>query len=194
LPYKFSNNNYNRRGSCNIGREARAPLPFVSNKMIRSLLPSDFDAILKVINDAAQAYKGVIPDDRWKEPYMSAGELKEEIEAGVRFFGWAEGGHLLGAAGIQALKDTTLIRHAYVLPGCQRKGIGTRLLEHLLGLAETPEILVGTWADAAWAIRFYQKHGFKLVSSREKDRLLRTYWHIPERQVETSVVLRAISL
>ena len=100
--------------------------------MIRSLLPSDFDAILKVINDAAQAYKGVIPNDRWKEPYMSAEELKEEIEAGVRFFGWVEGGHLLGVTGIQALKDTTLIRHAYVLPRCQRKGTGTRLLEYLL--------------------------------------------------------------
>jgi GNAT superfamily N-acetyltransferase len=162
--------------------------------MIRSLLPSDFDAILEVINDAAQAYKGVIPADRWKEPYMSAGELKEEIEAGVRFFGWMEGGHLLGVAGIQALRDTTLIRHTYVLSGCQRKGIGKGLLEYLVGLAETTEVLVGTWASAPWAIRFYEKHGFKLVSCREKDRLLRTYWNIPERQVETSVVLRTISL
>jgi GNAT superfamily N-acetyltransferase len=162
--------------------------------MIRSLLPSDFDTILKVINDAAQAYKGIIPADRWKEPYMSAGELKEEIEAGVRFFGWSEGGHLLGVAGIQATKDTTLIRHAYALPECQGRGIGTRLLEYLLSLAETPEILVGTWADATWAIRFYEKHGFKLVSPREKDRLLRTYWNIPERQIETSVVLRIIPL
>jgi len=161
--------------------------------MIRSLLLSDSDAILEVINDAAQAYKGVIPDDRWKEPYMSAGELKEEIEAGVRFYGLMEGGHLLGVAGIQALKDTTLIRHAYVLPGCQGEGIGKRLLEYLIGLAETPEVMVGTWADATWAIRFYEKHGFKLVSSREKDRVLRTYWHIPERQIETSVVLRTIS-
>jgi GNAT superfamily N-acetyltransferase len=161
--------------------------------MICSLLPSDFDAILKVINDAAQAYKGVIPDDRWKEPYMSAEELRGEIEAGVRFFGWLEGEHLLGITGIQSLKDTTLIRHAYVLPGYQRQGIGTKLLEYLIGLAETPEILVGTWADATWAIRFYEKDGFKLVSPREKDRLLRTYWNIPERQVETSVVLRTIS-
>jgi GNAT superfamily N-acetyltransferase len=161
--------------------------------MIRRLLPSDFDAILKVINDAAQAYKGVIPDDRWKEPYMSAEELRGEIEAGVRFFGWVEDGHLLGVTGIQALKDTTLIRHAYVLPGHQRQGIGRKLLEYLIGLAETQEIMVGTWADATWAIRFYEKHGFKLVSSREKDRLLRTYWNIPERQIETSVVLRTIS-
>lgn len=194
MPYNSNNkHNRNRRGSRNISREACAPLLPVSNKMIRSLVPSDFDAILKVINDAAQAYKGIIPDDRWKEPYMSAEELKEEIEAGVRFFGWVGGGHLLGVTGIQALKDTTLIRHAYVLPGFQSKGIGKRLLEYLVGLAETPEILVGTWADATWAIRFYEKHGFKLVSSREKDRLLRTYWNIPERQIETSVVLKKIS-
>ncbi len=160
--------------------------------MIHSLLASDFNAILKVINDAAQAYKGVIPDDRWQEPYMSAEELKEEIEAGVIFFGWVDDRHLLGAAGIQTLKDATLIRHAYVLPKCQRRGIGTGLLRYLVGLAETPEVLVGTWADATWAIRFYEKHGFKLVSPREKDRLLRRYWNIPERQIETSVVLRFV--
>ena len=194
MPYRLNNNHHhNCRGSCDISREACTSLFPVSSKMIRSLLSSDFDAMLKVINDAAQAYQGVIPDDRWKEPYMSAGELREEIEAGVHFYGWVEGGHLLGVAGIQALKDTTLIRHAYVLSGCQRKGIGTRLLEYLVGLAETPEVLVGTWADAAWAIRFYEEHGFKLVSSREKDRLLRTYWNIPERQVETSVVLKTVS-
>ncbi len=157
--------------------------------MIRGLLPSDFNATLRVINDAAQAYKGVIPDDRWKEPYMSAEELKEEIEAGVRFFGWVEGDHLLGVAGIQPVEDTTLIRHTYVATKYQRKGIGSSLVEHITGLAETPEILVGTWADATWAIRFYEKHGFKLVSAREKDRLLRTYWNISDRQVETSVVL-----
>jgi GNAT superfamily N-acetyltransferase len=161
--------------------------------MIRSLLPSDFDAILEVINDAAQAYKGVIPGDRWKEPYMSAEELAEEIEAGVQFFGWMEGERLLGVAGIQALKDTTLIRHAYVLPAFQRMGLGTRLLKHLMGLVGTHEVLVGTWADATWAIRFYEKHGFEVVSPREKDRLLRAYWNIPDRQVEASVVLRAIS-
>jgi GNAT superfamily N-acetyltransferase len=158
--------------------------------MIRTLAASDFDAILEVINDAAQVYKGVIPDDRWKEPYMSADELRKEIEAGVRFFGWAKGERLLGVAGIQSLRDTTLIRHAYVLPAFQRKGLGTRLLKYLIGLTGTHEVLVGTWADAAWAIRFYEKQGFKLVSSREKDRLLRAYWSIPERQIETSVVLK----
>ena len=160
--------------------------------MIRSLLSSDFDSILKVINNAAHAYKGIIPDDRWKEPYMSCAELKEEIKSGVRFFGWTEGDHLLGVTGIQAIKDGTLLRHAYVLPRFQRKGIGTRLLKYLLGLANTREILVGTWVDATWAIRFYEKHGFKLMSSTEKDRLLRTYWSIPQRQIEASVVLRLI--
>jgi GNAT superfamily N-acetyltransferase len=159
-------------------------------EMVRGLLPSDFDAILNVINDAAQAYKGVIPDDRWKEPYISAEELKEEIEAGVQFFGWVEDEHLLAVVGIQPIKDTTLIRHIYVLAECQRRGIGIRLVKYMMGLAQTPEILVGTWADATWAIRFYEKHDFKLVSPGEKDRLLRTYWNIPERQVETSVVLR----
>lgn len=160
--------------------------------MIRNLLPSDFDAILEVINDAAQAYKGAIPDDRWKEPYMSADELRKEIQAGVRFFGLTKGERLVGLAGIQALKGATLIRHAYVLPAFQRKGIGTRLLKYLMGMSRTDEVLVGTWADATWAIRFYEKHGFRLVSQREKDRLLRAYWSIPERQIETSVVLRAV--
>jgi GNAT superfamily N-acetyltransferase len=161
--------------------------------MIRQLLPSDFDAILEVINDAAQAYKGVIPDDRWKEPYMSADELRREVEAGVRFFGQMKDERLLGVAGIQALEGTTLIRHAYVIPSFQREGIGARLLEYLIGLAGTHEVLVGTWADATWAIRFYEKHGFELVSPEEKDRLLRAYWSIPDRQIETSVVLRAVS-
>lgn len=161
--------------------------------MIRSLLPFDLDAILEVINDAAQAYKGVIPDDRWKEPYMSAEELGKETEAGVQFFGSMKGERLVGVTGIQALRDTTLIRHAYVLSPYQRKGIGARLLKYLMSLAGSDEVLVGTWADATWAIRFYEKHGFELVSSREKDRLLRAYWNIAERQIETSVVLRAIS-
>jgi len=158
--------------------------------MIRKLLPSDFDSILKVVNNAAQAYKGVIPDDRWKEPYMSAEELEKEIEAGVVFYGWIEDNALLGVMGVQSVKDTTLIRHSYVLTKHQRRGIGGKLLKHLISLAKTSEILVGTWASAIWAIRFYEKHGFKLVSLEEKDRLLRKYWKIPERQIETSVVLR----
>ena len=158
--------------------------------IIRRLSCSDFDSTLKVINDAARAYRGMIPDDRWKEPYMSADELRQEIEDGVRFYGWAEDDTLLGVMGIQSVKDTTLIRHSYVLTEYQRRGIGEKLLNHLLSLAETPEILVGTWEDATWAIRFYEEHGFRLVSREEKDRLLREYWNIPDRQIETSVVLR----
>ena len=157
--------------------------------MIRRLVPSDFENMLNVINDAAEAYRGVIPDDRWKEPYMSAEELKTEIEAGVRFYGWLENDILLGVTGIQSVEDTTLIRHSYVLKEHQGRGIGGQLLKYLLRLTRTPEVLVGTWEDATWAIRFYEKQGFKLVSREEKDRLLRKYWRIPERQTETSVVL-----
>ena len=158
--------------------------------MIRKLSSSDFDSILKVVNDAAQAYKGVIPDDLWREPYMSSEELKREINAGIVFYGWFEDDVLLGVMGIQSVKDVTLIRHAYVLTKYQKRGIGGKLLKNLIDLAKTSEILVGTWASATWAIRFYEKYGFKLVSSEEKDKLLRTYWNIPERQIETSVVLR----
>ncbi len=158
--------------------------------MIRRLSSSDFDSILKVVNDAAQAYKGMIPDDLWREPYMSSEELRHEIDAGVVFYGWVEDNALLGVMGIQSVKDVTLIRHAYVLPEHQRRGIGGKLLKHLIGLAKTSEILVGTWAAATWAIRFYEKYGFKLVPPEEKDKLLRTYWNVPERQIETSVVLR----
>jgi GNAT superfamily N-acetyltransferase len=157
--------------------------------MIKELLASDFDSILKVVNEAAQAYKGVIPEDRWKEPYMSPEELRKETKSGVRFYGWIEDNTLRGIMGIQQVKDTTLIRHSYVLTQHQRRGIGERLLEHLKGLAKTPEILVGTWEDATWAIRFYEKHGFKLVPRQEKDKLLRRYWNIPDRQTETSIVL-----
>jgi len=158
--------------------------------MIRRLSSSDFDSILTVVNDAAQTYRGVIPDDRWKEPYLSAEDLEKEVEAGVRFYGWVEDDALLGVMGIQSVRDTTLIRHSYVRTEHQRKGIGGKLVEYLKGLAETPEILVGTWQDATWAIRFYERHGFKLVSHEEGDKLLRKYWKIPERQIETSVVLR----
>jgi GNAT superfamily N-acetyltransferase len=157
--------------------------------MIRKLSLSDFDAILEVINDAAQAYKGVIPKDRWKEPYMPADELREEIKAGVIFYGWVED-KLIGVMGIQTIKDATLIRHSYVLTKDQRRGIGEKLLKHLMTITYTPEILVGTWANATWAISFYEKNGFELVSHEEKDRLLHKYWDIPERQVETSVVLK----
>jgi len=158
--------------------------------MIRKLVLTDFDAILGVINDGARAYQGIIPTDRWKDPYMSADELAEELEAGVTFFGWEENDILLGVMGIQPVQDTTLIRHAYVRTQYQRRGIGSKLLEHLLRLVKTSEILVGTWAAATWAVRFYEKYGFTLVSAEEKDKLLRRYWTIPERQIETSVVLK----
>jgi GNAT superfamily N-acetyltransferase len=158
--------------------------------MIRKLSSSDLDSILHIINDAAVAYKGVIPEDRWKEPYMSRVELKREMDESVVFYGWAEDECLVGVMGIQHVKDTTLIRHSYVLTAHQRKRIGGILLEYLKSLAETPEILVGTWKDAEWAIRFYEKHGFQEVSLKDKNDLLRKYWTIPKRQIETSVVLR----
>jgi GNAT superfamily N-acetyltransferase len=158
--------------------------------MICRLSPSEFDSMLNVVNDAAQAYKGVIPEDRWKEPYMQAKELRKEIESGVEFYGWMENGALVAVMGIQLVNDVALIRHSYVLTDHQRRGIGEKLLKHLLGLARSSEVLVGTWEAAFWAIRFYEKHGFRLVSKEEKDRLLRKYWDIPERQVETSVVLK----
>ncbi len=158
--------------------------------MIRKLLSPEFNCILEIINDAAVAYKGVIPDDRWKQPYMSAKELREEIDSGVEFFGLEEKERIVGVMGVQDVKDVTLLRHAYVLTNCQRKGVGGKLLKYLINLTKSSKILVGTWKDATWAIRFYEKHGFKLTSFREKDKLLRKYWNIPERQIETSVVLR----
>jgi ribosomal protein S18 acetylase RimI-like enzyme len=158
--------------------------------MICKLLLSEFDSVLEVVNGAAQVYRDVIPSDRWKDPYMSSEELEKEIEAGVEFYGWKENDTLLGVMGIQPVKDTTLIRHSYVLAKHQRRGIGEKLLNQLKNLAKTSEILVGTWHDATWAIRFYEKHGFRLVSRKEKDRLLRKYWNIPDRQIETSVVLK----
>jgi len=160
--------------------------------MIRELFSSDFEVVLQVVNDGAQAYKGVIPDDVREEPYMLAEELKREIASGVRFYGWMEDGIVVGVMGIQPVREVTLIRHAYVLTGYQKKGIGGKLLEHLLGLAGTEEVLVGTWEKAVWAIRFYEKHGFRQVPREEKDRLLRRYWNISERQIETSVVLRLV--
>jgi len=157
---------------------------------IRSCSAHDFDAVLAVINAAAHAYSGVIPADCYGEPYMSAAELQREIEAGVRFWGYFEAGVLAGVMGIQDVDDVTLIRHAYVWPDRQRQGVASRLLEHLMPLTkESP--LVGTWADAWWAIRFYERRGFSLVTPEEKGWLLRRYWTISERQVETSVVLRA---
>ena len=149
---------------------------------------ADFEAIWEIINDAAQAYKGVIPADRWHEPYMPKDKLQHEIDDGVVFWGCEEEGTLTGVMGIQHVQDVTLIRHAYVRTERQRCGIGGHLLVALKAQTTRPT-LVGTWRDAAWAVRFYEKHGFRLVSPAQKDRLLKTYWSIPGRQVETSVVL-----
>ncbi|MCW4054995.1 MAG: GNAT family N-acetyltransferase [Candidatus Bathyarchaeota archaeon] len=158
--------------------------------MIIRLQPTEFKPILQVINDAAEAYKDVIPEDQWREPYMSTKELEDEIESEIDFYGWIEDDVLVAVMGIQRVKDVTLIRHAYVVTNRQRSGIGEKLLRHLLDITHTSEVLVGTWEAAYWAIRFYEKHGFKLVSREETERLLRKYWTIPERQVETSVVLK----
>jgi len=159
--------------------------------MIRPTTDADFDAILAIVNDAAQAYRGVIPDDCWHQPYMSAAALRREIDAGVRFHGWDENGVLLGVMGIQDVRDVTLIRHAYVRTSDRNRGIGAALLAHLRELADKP-LLIGTWQAASWAIRFYEKHGFRLVGEDEKNRLLNKYWNIPARQVETSVVLAQV--
>jgi N-acetylglutamate synthase-like GNAT family acetyltransferase len=157
--------------------------------MIRPCRDDERDAILEIVNAAAVAYRGVIPADRWHEPYMPASELEHEIAAGVEFWGYEADGELLGVMGIQPVDDVDLIRHAYVKPGSQRGGIGGALIKHLMESATRP-VLVGTWAAAEWAIAFYRRHGFELVSPEEKTRLLRRYWDIPERQIETSVVLR----
>ena len=149
---------------------------------------TDFETLYEIINDAALAYRGIIPPDRWKEPYMSKDELRHEIADGVQFWGYEEEGRLIGAMGLQDVKDVTLIRHAYVRTEKRGRGIGGELLSFLRKMATRP-ILVGTWAAAVWAVRFYEKHGFRLVTPKEKDRLLTKYWSIPERQIETSVVL-----
>jgi N-acetylglutamate synthase-like GNAT family acetyltransferase len=156
--------------------------------MIRSCTESDFDTIYEIINDAAQVYHGVIPDDRWHEPYMSRHELAREIEDGVLFWGEEREGRLVGVMGIQDRGDVTLIRHAYVRLKLRNRGIGTRLLRYLEKMTDKP-VLIGTWADASWAVSFYKNRGFRLVMEEEKNVLLEKYWSIPERQVATSVVL-----
>ena len=155
---------------------------------IRRCTEGEREAIFEIVNAAAEAYRGVIPADRWHEPYMPMEELDGEIAAGVEFWGYEEDGELLGIMGIQPLGEVDLIRHAYVLPESQGRGVGGALIAHLLRSATRP-MLVGTWAAAEWAIRFYRGHGFEQVSPERKDELLRAYWDIPERQVETSVVL-----
>ncbi|MCC6610211.1 MAG: GNAT family N-acetyltransferase [Burkholderiales bacterium] len=156
--------------------------------MIRRCGAQDFDAVWEIINDAAQAYRGIIPADRWHEPYMTREALAAEIADGVAFWGFEEDGALQGVMGSQDRGDVTLIRHAYVHTARRRAGIGGALLAHLERATAKP-ILIGTWAAASWAVRFYEKHGYRLVATGEKDRLLAAYWRVPARQVETSVVL-----
>ncbi|MDB5231213.1 MAG: GCN5-related N-acetyltransferase [Chitinophagaceae bacterium] len=156
--------------------------------MICKCEPGDFNDIHEIINDAASAYRGIIPADRWHEPYMSEEELKRQMDEGVEFWKYLEQEKITGVMGIQLKGDVTLIRHAYVRTTQRNKGIGSRLLQHLSSIATTP-LLIGTWADANWAIDFYQKHQFRLLPAEEKNNLLRKYWTIPDRQIETSVVL-----
>lgn len=155
---------------------------------IRKSVDADFETILAIVNDAARAYRGVIPADRWHEPYMPADELSNEIASGVDFWVAEQNGRVAGVMGVQDKGDVTLVRHAYVASDTQRTGVGTTLLRHAETLTDKP-VLIGTWAAALWAIGFYERNGYTLVSSGEKDRLLRKYWSIPERQIETSVVL-----
>jgi GNAT superfamily N-acetyltransferase len=154
--------------------------------MIRSCQASDAGSIYFIINRAAEAYEGIIPADCYHQPYMPVEELEQEMKQ-MTFFGWEVNGEFVGVMGFQPIKDVTLIRHAYILPQWQRQGIGNKLLNHLRSLVTTSRLLVGTWADAHWAIAFYKKHGFSLLP--DKDELLKTYWDIPRRQIDTSVVL-----
>jgi len=149
----------------------------------------DFDDILAIINDAAVAYRGVIPADRWHEPYMPREELEREIAAGVSFHGVFEDAKLVAVMGLQDVQDVALVRHAYTRTALRGRGAGAMLLEHLKAQATRP-LLVGTWKAATWAVGFYEKRGFRLVGDEEKDRLLKRYWNVPERQIEESVVLR----
>ena len=155
---------------------------------IRACRDHEHGVILAIVNEAAGAYRGVIPPDRWHEPYMGSGELEGEIDAGVAFWGYELEGRLVGVMGIQRVRDVDLIRHAYVLRASQRHGVGSALLEYLHSRS-TQRMLVGTWAAAEWAVRFYQRHGFELVSRERTATLLRTYWTVPDAQIETSVVL-----
>ncbi|MBI4295820.1 MAG: GNAT family N-acetyltransferase [Chloroflexi bacterium] len=154
--------------------------------MIRPCHSADTDRIYHIINEAARAYEGVIPDDCYHQPYMPMDELKAEMKR-MTFYGWQEDGELVGVMGSEPVKDVTLIRHAYVLPEYQQRGIGSRLLQHIRSLTKTERLLVGTWAANWWGIHLYEKHGFVLLP--DKDELLETYWDIPTRQIETSVVL-----
>ncbi len=154
--------------------------------MIRRCRDDDLQPVCEIINDAAGVYKGIIPNDCWHEPYMPIDELQREV-ATMAFYGFEDDGRLVAVIGYQPLEDVTLVRHLYVETARQRCGLGSALLRHVVGLTATPRLLVGMWADAAWAVRFYQRHGFSLLP--DGDRLLRTYWSIPARQREASIVM-----
>ncbi len=154
--------------------------------MIRKCQADNAQRIYFIINEAAKAYDGIIPADCYHQPYMPRDELEREMKR-MSFFGWELNGELVGVMGVEPIKDVTLIRHAYVLPQWQKQGIGSKLLKNLMGLVTASRLLVGTWAAARWAIDFYQRHGFSLLP--DKDELLKTYWDIPQRQIETSVVM-----
>jgi GNAT superfamily N-acetyltransferase len=160
----------------------------VSYEGVRRCRLEDRERILEIVNAAAEAYRRVIPADCWREPYMPSAELDHEIAAGVAFWGYDIDGILIGVMGIQPMSDVDLIRHAYVMPGGQRRGIGGTMLQKLQ-LISTRPMLVGTWAAADWAIRFYRRHGFELVGDEQGGSLLRRYWTISHRQIETSIVL-----
>jgi GNAT superfamily N-acetyltransferase len=170
-----------------IGDAAPDSRAFTMNP-IRPCRRDEYATVLAIINSAAEAYRGVIPDDCWHEPYMSRQQLESEIAAGVEFHGYEADGELVGVMGIQQVRDVDLIRHAYVLPGNQGRGVGSALIAHLRRSTTRP-ILVGTWAAAEWAIRFYMRHGFEPVPAEGTPSLLKRYWTISDRQIETSVVL-----
>ena len=156
--------------------------------MIRECRTEDFDAMLRIINQGAQAYRAFIPPSEWHDPYMAADELRGELAAGVRFLGYAEEGALIGVMGLQDVLDVALIRHAYVLPGRQRRGVGSALHQELASQTERP-LLVGTWAASSWPVRFYERLGYRVVSAAEGEALLRWYWSVPDSQIAASVVL-----
>ena len=155
---------------------------------VRPCREDELTTVLDIVNAAAEAYRGAIPPDRWHEPYMSMAELRRDVAAGVECWGYEDDGALVGVMGIQPVQDVALVRHAYVRPGAQRRGVGAALIEHLRRRSGRP-MLVGTWAAASWAIAFYRRHGFELVPAERAAALLRRYWSVPERQIETSVVL-----
>ncbi len=157
--------------------------------MIRKYTKIDSSKILHIINDAAKKYKGIIPDDCWHEPYMSEQELIDEFNDEVRMYGYHDNNKLIGVIGIQEVQDIILIRHAYTLTSYQSKGTGSAMLEYLLKKSQNSRLLVGTWKNATWAIRFYEKFGFIVHAKEQSTLLLKKYWKIPSKQIKNSVVL-----